>query len=39
MIMSGGGRAVVCAVGEDTAISALGQSNQLKIEGSDTPLK
>jgi magnesium-transporting ATPase (P-type) len=27
MIMSGGGRAVVCAVGENTAISQLGQSN------------
>ena len=39
MIMSGGGRAVVCAVGENTAIGKLGQSNKLVIEGANTPLK
>jgi len=39
MVMSGGGRAVVCAVGENTSIGSLGQSNKLVIEGSNTPLK
>jgi len=33
MIMSGGGTAVVCAVGANTSLGRLGQSNQLVIEG------
>jgi hypothetical protein len=41
MIMSVGGRAVVCAVGENTAISQLGESNKLDLEDEahHTPLK
>jgi len=39
MIMSGGGTAVVCAVGANTSLGRLGQSNQLVIEGQNTPLK
>lgn len=33
MIMSGGGKAVVCAVGTNTALGRLGESNRLVIEG------
>jgi len=39
MVMSGGGKAVVCAVGSSTSISSLGRSNKLVIEGQNTPLK
>lgn len=37
--MSGGGKALVCAVGENTSIGRLGNSNKLVIEGTETPLK
>jgi len=39
MVMSGGGRALVCAVGPNTSLGRSGASNQLVIEGSETPLK
>lgn len=39
MIMSGGGKGLVCAVGENTSIGRLGKANKLEIEGTDTPLK
>ena len=39
MVMSGCGRAVVCAVGENTSIGSLGKANNLEIKGSNTPLK
>jgi len=39
MIMSGGGRAVVCAVGDNTSIGRKNEKNEMTIESGDTPLK
>lgn len=37
--MSGGGVALVCAVGENTSLGKMGVNQALNIEGVDTPLK
>jgi len=39
MVMSGGGKAVVCAVGQNTSLGRMGNNEDLLIEGTDTPLK
>ena len=39
MVMSGGGKAIVCAVGVNTSLGRMGISQELTLEGSETPLK
>lgn len=39
LVMSGGGKALVCAVGENTSLGRMGVDHALVIEGQDTPLK
>lgn len=39
MVMSGGGKAVILAVGDNTSLGRMGNNEELLVEGTETPLK